>query len=229
MEIKGCEDEKEEEKDCKEESDSPKPLLQDAESAEKLSVDGAETGGEADQEHAAKTLSEQDVYHTSPSSHNDSEEAESAAHEPPTDTNLPSVDARLHPRELSAEEETQSLEELELLFQTLTADPGTGRQGEDITPELQTGCSLEGKETLMDAEQGSKDVTPTPSKEEGELKETPVAEVKEEENSSKMNGESDDKKNGGEETTKYKTVSYRKIRRGNTRQRIDEFEAMMNS
>lgn len=44
----------------------------------------------------------------------------------------------------------------------------------------------------------------------------------------KMNGEADDKKNGSCQSTKYKTVSYRKIRKGNTKQRIDEFEAMIN-
>ncbi|XP_036401936.1 ermin-like [Megalops cyprinoides] len=33
----------------------------------------------------------------------------------------------------------------------------------------------------------------------------------------------------GDSCTKYNTVSYRKIRKGNTKQRIDEFESMMNS
>ncbi|KAG7464096.1 hypothetical protein MATL_G00183600 [Megalops atlanticus] len=33
----------------------------------------------------------------------------------------------------------------------------------------------------------------------------------------------------GDSGTKYNTVSYRKIRKGNTKQRIDEFESMMNS
>lgn len=67
----------------------------------------------------------------------------------------------------------------------------------------------------------------------------PAMEVKEDkgdkedgsQNSHKANGKADaedDKKNGGRLSSKYKSVSYRKIRRGNTRQRIDEFESMMN-
>lgn len=43
-----------------------------------------------------------------------------------------------------------------------------------------------------------------------------------------LNAKADDKKKGGHQSSKYKSVSYRKIRKGNTRQRIDEFESMMN-
>nr|XP_029375560.1 ermin [Echeneis naucrates] len=37
------------------------------------------------------------------------------------------------------------------------------------------------------------------------------------------------KEDGSRPSSKYKTVSYRRIRKGNTKQRIDEFEAMTNS
>lgn len=43
-----------------------------------------------------------------------------------------------------------------------------------------------------------------------------------------LNVKADDKKKGTHQSSKYKSVSYRKIRKGNTRQRIDEFESMMN-
>lgn len=43
-----------------------------------------------------------------------------------------------------------------------------------------------------------------------------------------LNAKVDDKKKGSHQSSKYKSVSYRKIRKGNTRQRIDEFESMMN-
>lgn len=42
------------------------------------------------------------------------------------------------------------------------------------------------------------------------------------------NSTEEEKKNGSHQSSKYKTVSYRRIRKGNTKQRIDEFEAMMN-
>lgn len=38
-----------------------------------------------------------------------------------------------------------------------------------------------------------------------------------------------DKKPGSKNASKYSTVSYRKIRKGNTKQRVDEFESMVNT
>ncbi|XP_035006701.2 uncharacterized protein LOC118103659 [Hippoglossus stenolepis] len=106
---------------------------------------------------------------------------------------------------------------------------------EPLTDRPTSGLKLENKGTGMDAAAQSSVETGRESTKLGP-NQNPAMEAKEGEgakeeggqNSPDMNGEADDKKSGSRQSSKYKTVSYRRIRRGNTKQRIDEFESMMN-
>ena len=98
-----------------------------------------------------------------------------------------------------------------------------------------SGLELENKVTVMDAaaqasvETGRGGNRLSPNQEPAmEAKEGEGAKEEGGQNSPEMNGVAEDKKSGSRQSSKYKTVSYRRIRRGNTKQRIDEFESMMN-
>ncbi|XP_023285578.1 ermin [Seriola lalandi dorsalis] len=170
---------------------------------------------------AARDQSE-DIYPTSPSSDKEPDDSSLSSTDAPaptvTHTHLASARVRLR-----------------------LTDPSEEDASGETPPERHTdpGCRLENRATLMDADaqlmvstQGNKEPGPTqnlPSTE------SPVMEAKEDkgdkeeggQNCPEMNGE-EDKKNDSQQPSKYKTVSYRRIRRGNTKQRIDEFEAMIN-
>ncbi|KAM6892857.1 uncharacterized protein PEZ65_022918 [Lycodopsis pacificus] len=215
-------------------------MLSDAQPEHNTDGPTPETGSEArrvptEEEQssgAAKSLNG-DIHPTSPSGDKETEGR-------PTVTDTKSVDARLDLRD----EERKSSEEQERLETTpLTSFPASGHPGEpaadiqDITAELRTGCRLEAKVSLMDAAAGSplragggrRELSPTANSS-GTNPEMEAKEDKEEgsQNSLSVNSEADGKKNGSHQSSKYKTVSFRRIRRGNTRQRIDEFEAMMD-
>ncbi|KAK5847466.1 hypothetical protein PBY51_016590 [Eleginops maclovinus] len=189
-------------------SQKPPPLSP----AEPLSH--AETGSEAppeeeEEDSGAARAQNEDVYPTSASS--DRETTQSL-----TDTKSARLDLR--------EEETQSSEE-RLQIKT------TGETSaiiKDTTPKPQTAGRLKKRVTLVDPEaslmaEGGTQNPSNPMVEGKPDKEEPG------QNSRLMNGKADNKKNSTQQRSKFKTVSYRRIRRGNTRQRIDEFEAMMDS
>uniref|UniRef100_A0A667X445 Ermin n=1 Tax=Myripristis murdjan TaxID=586833 RepID=A0A667X445_9TELE len=171
------------------------------------------------------------------------------------DTSVQEEPSALENKETSAEEEQTSTEEEpatsdkpEVLGAQSFHPPGhqgiLETQSPETTPEpagqttsdLATDTPTEIKVHLERGKQNQESVSKPRGSAMEELKEEEEEEDAMEEqeqeagqNSLQGNGEDDDKKNDGHQKAKYKTVSYRRIRKGNTRQRIDEFESMINS
>nr|XP_019969169.1 PREDICTED: moesin-like [Paralichthys olivaceus] len=192
----------EKETEEKEELNSTETLSHDGETPEDERREGEKDSGR---------LNSEDICPTSPNKDKDSEEvllSSSDALTQTAETDLHPEDAPLHLREAPPERH---------------ADRPT------------SGLKLEKQATAMDAASQSSVATASEN-ERISANQNPAMEAKEGEgakeeggqNSAKMNGEAGDKKSDGRQSSKYKTVSYRRIRRGNTKQRIDEFEAMMN-
>uniref|UniRef100_A0A8K9WRE5 Ermin n=1 Tax=Oncorhynchus mykiss TaxID=8022 RepID=A0A8K9WRE5_ONCMY len=107
--------------------------------------------------------------------------------------------------------------QLELLWSP-QRPPEQQRQTSHLEPKPGPSTQCD-PETDLHIEQGGK-----------ENHEEPEEECEEEEEGSNGGGrQSPDEKPGTKNASKYSTVSYRKIRKGNTKQRIDEFESMVNT